>query len=107
MSTAATTTAGAEAEAPAVRVSLYLWWAFALCFLSNVLAGLSSTLTSVYLPVMVADLLGGSQADQSLNQVSAYINALYFVGWAIGGMTWGWIGDRIGRARALALVLAP
>jgi len=103
MSTAAASTFAAPAN-PTARVSLYLWWAFALCFLSNVLAGLSSTLTSVYLPVMVADLLG-AKVGQSLNQVSAYINALYFIGWAIGGMTWGWIGDRLGRARALALAV--
>jgi MFS family permease len=93
---------GPEAFAP--RLSLYLWWAFAVCFLSNVLAGLSSTLTSVYLPVVVADLRG-ADAGQSLNQVGAFISALYFVGWAIGGMTWGWIGDGIGRSRALALAV--
>jgi len=110
MSTAITATADTPtattlaAATPAARVSLYLWWAFALCFLSNVLAGLSSTLTSVYMPVVVADLRGGDAA-QSLSEVSAYISALYFVGWAIGGMTWGWIGDRIGRARALALAV--
>lgn len=103
MNTVATTTAS-SLDLPAARVSAYFWWAFALCFLSNVLAGLSSTLTSVYLPVMVAELRGGD-ASQALSQVSAYINALYFVGWAIGGMTWGWIGDRIGRSRALALAV--
>jgi len=102
MSTAPATTMLAV---PAARVGQYLWWAFALCFLSNVLAGLSSTLTSVYLPVMVSDLLGAG-SSQSLNQMSAFINALYFIGWAIGGLTWGWIGDRIGRARALALAVA-
>lgn len=104
MTTSFATAPVAPLAAPAARVSAYLWWAFALCFLSNVLAGLSSTLTSVYLPVMVAELRG-ADAVQSLAQVSAYISALYFVGWAIGGMTWGWIGDRIGRARALALAV--
>lgn len=104
MSTATITTATTASATPTVKVSPYLWWAFALCFLSNVLAGLSSTLTSVYLPVVVAELLGGT-AGQALSQVSAYISALYFVGWAIGGMTWGFIGDRIGRARALALAV--
>lgn len=107
MSPAATTTATSATVVPAAhaaKVSRYLWWAFALCFLSNALAGLSSTLTSVYLPVVVADLLG-SAVGQPLSQVSAYISALYFIGWAIGGMTWGLIGDRIGRARALALAV--
>ena len=105
MSSVATTPIAPAVGAPAARVSAYLWWAFALCFSSNVLAGLSSTLTSVYLPVMVAELRG-TDASQALSQVSAYINALYFVGWAIGGMTWGWMGDRIGRVRALALAVA-
>jgi MFS family permease len=104
MSAVAATKAMPASVAPAAKVSFYLWWAFSLCFLSNVLAGLSSTLTSVYLPVMVADLLGRNAAE-SLNQVSASISALYFVGWAIGGMTWGWIGDRIGRTRAFALAV--
>lgn len=105
MNASAATIASAAPATPASGVSLYLWWVFALCFLSNVLAGLSSTLTSVYLPMVVADLLGDGGAGRSLSQVSAYISALYFVGWAIGGMTWGWIGDRIGRARALALAV--
>ena len=104
MSAVAAATVTPSQTAPAAKVNAYLWWAFTLCFFSNVLAGLSSTLTSVYLPVMVAELRGGD-ASQALSQVSAYINALYFVGWAIGGMTWGWIGDRIGRARALALAV--
>ncbi|MCE7864959.1 MAG: MFS transporter [Bacteroidetes bacterium CHB5] len=77
---------------------------FIICFLGNVLAGMASTLMSVYLPVVVADLVG-TVNDTELSQVSAYINALYFVGWAIGGLTWGLIGDRIGRARSLALAV--
>lgn len=97
-----------EATAPTVpiqKISAYHWQLFAICFLGNVLAGLSSTLMSVYIPVVVKDLLGPVDSEQ-LNQVSAYINALYFIGWAIGGLTWGLIGDRIGRAKSLALAVS-
>lgn len=87
------------------RISAYHWLLFAVCFSGNILAGLSSTLMSVYMPVVVKDLLGTVQGDQ-LNQVSAYINALYFIGWAIGGLTWGLIGDRIGRSKSLALAVS-
>lgn len=87
------------------KVKAYHWLLFAICFLGNVLAGLSSTLMSVYMPVVVKDLLGAVDSSE-LNNVSAYINALYFVGWAIGGLTWGLIGDRIGRARSLALAVS-
>jgi MFS family permease len=87
------------------KISAYHWFMFIICFFSNVLGGAASTLMSVYLPVVVKDLLG--DVDQSrLNEVSSYINALYFIGWAIGGFVWGMIGDRIGRARSLAMTVS-
>lgn len=89
----------------AEKISGYHWLLFVICFLGNILAGMSSTLMSVYLPVVVKDLLGPVDEGQ-MGFVSAYINALYFVGWAIGGLAWGFIGDRIGRARSLALAVS-
>jgi MFS family permease len=90
---------------PVEKISGYHWVLFLICFFGNVLGGMSSTLMSVYLPVVVTDLLGTVDEGQ-LGFVSAYINALYFVGWAIGGLTWGLIGDRIGRAKSLALAVS-
>jgi MFS family permease len=82
------------------KIGIYLWLAFAICFVSNILAGLISTLMSVYLPVVVTDL-SGDVGDAQISKVSAYINALYLAGWAIGGFAWGVISDKIGRARSL------
>ena len=76
----------ASTEVSTEKVSSYLWLTFAICFLGNVLAGMASTLMSVYLPVVVKDLVG-SVNESELSQMSAYINALYFIGWAIGGLT--------------------
>lgn len=92
-----------EETAPG-KISAYHWQLFAVCFLGNVLAGIASTLMSVYLPVVVNDLIGQTN-DSRFNEISAYINSLYFIGWAIGGFVWGMIGDRIGRARSLALAV--
>lgn len=86
------------------KITISLWLSFLICFMSNVLAGMASTLMSVYLPVVVKDFLG-SVTERELSQTSAYINALYFVGWAIGGLAWGLISDRIGRAKSLALAV--
>lgn len=86
------------------KISIYLWLAFSICFLSNVFAGLMSMLMSVYLPVVVSDLSGTVTADE-MNNISAYINAIYLAGWTVGGFTWGWISDRIGRARSLNLAI--
>lgn len=85
-----------------IETSAYRWIMFTICLLGNVMAGSVSTIMSVYLPVVVRDMLG-SVSESHLNQVSAYINAIYIAGWTIGGFTWGLIGDRIGRAKSLAL----
>lgn len=89
-------------EAGAGRISASLWLAFGICFLVDALGGTVSTLMSVYLPVVVKDLLGDVDA-QRLSNVSALINSLYILGWMIGGFAWGFISDKIGRVKALAL----
>lgn len=84
------------------KIGVLLWISFTICFLCNISAGLISTLMSVYLPVVVRTLSGEVSADQ-LNYISAYINSLYIAGWAVGGFFWGFISDKIGRVKALAI----
>ncbi len=92
-------------EVSAEKISAPLWITFFLCFIVDALGGTISTLMSVYLPVVVKDLLG-DVSTQRLSEVSAYINSLYILGWMAGGFTWGFISDKIGRARALMLAIA-
>ena len=75
---------------------------FAICFLSTFFAGIVSMLMSVYLPVTVKDLMG-TVPEQKINDVAAWINCIFIFGWMFGGITWGMIGDRIGRSKSLAL----
>ena len=78
---------------------------FITCFLSTFFGGVASMLMSVYLPVVVKDLLG-NVSEEKMNNVSAWINALFIFGWMFGGFTWGIICDKIGRARAVVLSTA-
>lgn len=84
------------------KIGILLWSSFFICFLCNLTAGLISTLMSVYLPPVVQDLTGKTNAEE-LSTISAYIQALYIAGWAVGGFFWGFISDKIGRVKALAL----
>ena len=88
-----------QSSEDANKIGASLWIVFVITFMSNVMAGNVSTLMAVYLPVVVKDLLGNSNADY-MNEVSAYISALYLFGWAIGGFFWGLVSDRIGRVRS-------
>jgi len=82
------------------KITSYHWLLFAICFLATAFAGVSSTLMSVYLPVAVKDLLGNKSTDE-LNTISAYINAVFILGGAMGGFTTGIICDKAGRKKAL------
>jgi MFS family permease len=87
------------------KITTKLWTTYIICFISTALGGAVSVLMSVYLPTVVSDLLGKSDPEM-LNDVSAYINSMFLIGWTIGGVVWGVIGDRIGRAKATALAFA-
>ena len=61
--------------------------------------------TLVALP-FVSQLLGGlSTADAQVKEKSAWIQAAFLVGWALGGGFFGRVGDRLGRSRALAMTI--
>src|ERR1700734_2240284 len=81
------------------RIKLYHWFLFMICFVSTSVAGIASTLMSVYLPVAVKDLLGEKSATD-LNQISVYINAFFILGGAVGGFVSGIIGDKAGKKKA-------
>jgi MFS family permease len=79
--------------------------AFIICFLSMLFSGITSMLMSVYLPVVIKDLLQ-NVSDEKMNTISAYINAVFLFGSMFGGFTWGVICDQIGRSRAVILSTA-
>lgn len=85
-------------------ISAYHVYLFASCFIAGVVGGTVSTLMSVYLPVVVRDILGDADVEK-LNTIGGYINALFICGWAFGGFTWGLISDRTGRKKALVAAL--
>lgn len=94
-----------EAHHVPERITTNLWTTYIICFISTALGGAVSVLMSVYLPTVVRDLLGKADPEM-LSDVSAYINATFLIGWTLGGVTWGVVGDRIGRAKATALAFA-
>ena len=87
------------------KTTVFLWDSFAICFLSNIAAGIISTVMPVYLPEAVQTLSGPVTQGQ-MASISAFISALYMLGWAIGGLLWGFIGDKAGRSRSLMLSFA-
>src|SRR5215469_14934010 len=43
--------------------------------------------------------------DATVNSYGGYATAIFLIGWASGGVAFGILGDRIGRARTMALTI--
>ena len=61
--------------------------------------------TLVATPLVMTLLMATSAADPAVKEKSAYIQAAFLLGWALGGAFFGRVGDRLGRSRALALTI--
>ncbi|MET0637431.1 MAG: MFS transporter [Chitinophagaceae bacterium] len=90
---------------PGEKITGYHWIMFLICFLATALAGTVSTLMSVYLPVAVKDVMGHQDPGQ-FNRISGYINSVFILGAAFGGLFAGWISDRWGRKTAVIFSIA-
>lgn len=51
------------------------------------------------------DLLGVESGDPLVKEYGGYATSIFLVGWAIGGVIFGVLGDRYGRARTLVLTI--
>lgn len=68
--------------------------------------GLELHLYTLVATPLVIQLLGAANgADPAVKEKSAYIQAAFLVGWALGGAFFGRLGDLLGRSRALALTV--
>jgi MFS family permease len=50
------------------------------------------------------ELMPGA-GPEDLKAWGGYMTSIFMVGWAVGGLTFGAVGDRIGRSRALAITI--
>jgi MFS family permease len=68
--------------------------------------GLDMHLYTLVAAPFVAQLLDiGDTSASEVKITSAWIQAAFLIGWALGGGFFGFIGDRLGRSRALSLTI--
>jgi MFS family permease len=94
-------------EATCLReLSPYQWKSGIAAWLGWLFDGLELHLyTLVATPLVVLLLHAISTNDPGVKEKTAYIQAAFLVGWAVGGAFFGRLGDQLGRSRALALTV--
>ncbi len=77
---------------------------FAICYLATVCAGISASLFSQYLPPIVSAITGAADTG-TIGRIGSYGGASFLLGWALGAVVTGTLGDRVGRRMALFLAV--
>jgi MFS family permease len=104
------TTLAVEASSPdATRLSELTprqWRSGTAAWLGWLFDGLDMHLYTLVAAPVVLQLIGTvSSADPGVKEKSAYIQAAFLLGWALGGSFFGRLGDILGRSRALSLTI--
>ena len=81
-------------------ISRYHWMVFACCWLGGIFDGMDSTLMSVAGPKAIAELIGNSN-PLAVGAVASTVGSVFLLGWMLGGVLFGLMGDKLGRVRSM------
>src|SRR6185503_19966579 len=83
-----------------VLIAAFLGWMF-----DGLEMGVFPLVARPALRDMMGEVAAGVSPDKFVGLWMGYITALFLVGAALGGVVFGWLGDRIGRVRAMSLTI--
>lgn len=86
------------------KITRQQWRAFAAAWLGWAFDGLDGYLYVLVAQRFVAQLMPGAGQAEVVAKASL-VQGVFLIGWACGGVVFGRIGDRIGRARTLSLTI--
>jgi len=89
-------------EASGGRITRDQWMTLAAAFLGWTFDGMEMGIAPLVARPALTDLLG-TVSDGDIGRWYAYLTALFLIGAALGGVIFGWMGDRIGRVRAMTI----
>jgi MFS family permease len=53
----------------------------------------------------IRELLGGRSSDATVSEQAGYATMIFMIGWALGGVLFGILGDRLGRAKTMIMTI--
>ena len=83
----------------------YQWFALSTAALGWTFDCMAQQLFSIARKPAVHDLLGRGATDAEVSLQAGYSTMILMIGWAIGGVVFGILGDRLGRAKTMSLTI--
>jgi MFS family permease len=93
---------------PASPITSYQWLVLCVAWLGWVFDSMDSTLYALVLHPALSELLsrGGAPPDaRAIGWYGGIIFSIFLIGWAVGGVLFGVLADRLGRTRTLIVTI--
>lgn len=96
---------GAPPASPWKQLTGYQWLVLAVAWLGWVFDSMDATIYAQVMSPALSDLLGARGTPENVGRYGGIIFAIFVVGWALGGVTFGVLADYLGRARTLVITI--
>lgn len=87
------------------EMTRYHWFVFVVAALGWLFDTMDQQLFNLARNPAITELLGPDAAKTQIDKFGAYATSIFIVGWATGGLFFGILGDRIGRAKVMLLTI--
>jgi len=97
---------GATSNSPWYRgLTAYHWMVLAIASLGWMFDTMAQQLFNLARRPAMADLLGPGAPDAMVSEQAGYSTMIFMMGWAVGGVVFGILGDRLGRTKTMILTI--
>ncbi len=86
------------------QLNRYHWYVFALCAMGWLFDTMDQKIFTISRQKALEEFLPGQSAGY-MDDIGGWVTAVFIIGWATGGLIFGVIGDKYGRARTMALTI--
>ncbi|WP_422930660.1 MFS transporter [Singulisphaera sp. PoT] len=83
----------------------YHWFVLIVAALGWLFDTMDQQLFNLARKPAITQLLGAQPGDLRIGEYSGQATAIFIVGWALGGLIFGILGDRIGRAKTMLITI--
>ncbi|MBZ5545685.1 MAG: MFS transporter [Acidobacteriia bacterium] len=98
-------TSASRATSPWRQLSGYQWLVLFVAWLGWVFDSMDALIYSLVMTPALRELLGPHATPENIGRYGGAIFSVFVVGWALGGITFGVVADRLGRARTLVITI--
>jgi len=86
-------------------LSRYQWFVVAVAAVGWMFDTMAQQLFNLARKPAIRDLLGSGASGSMVDEQAGIATSVFMIGWALGGVVFGVLGDRLGRARTMMLTI--